>query len=153
MPDVAHDDDQLIDTARRRLAQAVNADEHNRTEAKIDLQFLSLQQWDEGSREEREQSRPPRPIVTADRLTAFWNQVVNEIRKAQPAPNVAPRGNGASKQTAEVYEGKIRSILYDSDSQIAIGEAAKYAVGCSVGAFILEPEIVVNFGRIASSLD
>ena len=142
MPDVAHDDDQLIDTARRRLAQAVNADEHNRTEAKIDLQFLSLQQWDEGSREEREQSKPPRPIVTADRLTAFWNQVVNEIRKAQPAPNVAPRGNGASKQTAEVYEGKIRSILYDSDSQLAIGEAAKYAVGCSVGAFILEPEIV-----------
>lgn len=142
MPDVAHDVDQLIDTARRRLAQAVNADEHNRTEAKIDLQFLSLQQWDQGARDEREQANPPRPIVTADRLTAFWNQVTNEIRKAQPAPYVAPRGNGASKQTAEVYEGKIRSILYDSDSQLAIGEAAKYAVGCSIGAFILEPEVV-----------
>lgn len=137
-----YDPQDLISTARKRLKEAQSAEEYNREQTRIDLEFLTLQQWSESVKTAREQQNPPRPCVVSDRLTAFWNQVTNEVRKAQPSPRVAPRGGGATKETAEVIEGKVRQILYDSDSQLAFTEAAKYAIGSSIGAFELDAEIV-----------
>lgn len=139
---MAYDVDQLISTARKRFSEAKQADEHNRSEAETDLLFRVLQQWDEGVRDGRLNSDPPRPCVTIDRLGAFCNQVVNEVRQSKPAPKVAPRGSGASKDTAEVIEGMVRAILYDSDSELAFQEATKYAVCSGMGAFRLDPEMV-----------
>ncbi|HEV2170162.1 MAG TPA: portal protein, partial [Candidatus Binatus sp.] len=139
---MAYDVDDLISTARKRLEQARTSDQHNREQARLDLQFLTLQQWDESQKTAREKQTPPRPCIVADRLTAFWNQVTNEVRRAQPSPRVAPRGSGATKATAEIMEGIVRRILYDSDSQLAFTEAAKYAIGSSFGAFRMDPELV-----------
>lgn len=142
MRPMAYDVDQLISTARKRFSAAKQADEHNRAEAETDLLFRVLQQWDEGTRNDRLQSDPPRPMVTVDRLGAFCNQVVNEVRQSKPAPKVVPRGDGATKATAEAMEGFVRGILYDSDSELAFQEATKYAVCSGMGAFRLDPELV-----------
>ena len=141
----AYEVEQLISTAQKRKEQAEAADKHNREEANEDLLFAVLKQWDESVISAAKQpgmETPPTPHPVVDRLTAFRNQVVNEIRQAKPSPNVTPRGNGANKQTAEVIEGKVRDILYDSDSDLAFIEAAKYAVACSRGSFRLDPEVV-----------
>ena len=137
-----YDTDQLISTARKRLSEAKQADEHNRAESETDLLFRVLQQWDDGVRDARVQSSPPRPCITVDRLGAFCNQVTNEVRQSKPAPKVSPRGSAASKETATVIEGMVRSILYDSDSELAFQEAVKYAVCSGMGAFRLDPEMV-----------
>lgn len=139
---MAYDPDDLISTAQKRLEQAKAADQHNRDEAETDLLFRVLKQWDESVMNDRTQADPPRPCMVVDRLSAFCNQVVNEIRQSKPSPSVGPRGDGANKETAEVIEGKVRAILYDSDSELAFQEAAKYAVCSSTGHFRLDPEMV-----------
>lgn len=139
---MAYDSNTLISAAQKRLEQAKAADQHNREQAKEDLLFATLQQWDQSLLKSATNETPATPYPVVDRLTAFRNQVINEIRQAKPEPSVAPRGNGANKDTAEVIEGKVRDILYDSDSDLAFIEAAKYAVASSVGSFRLDPEIV-----------
>lgn len=139
---MAYDVDQLISTAQKRLEQARTFNQHNLDEAETDLLFRVLKQWDESVVNDRSHADPPRPMITVDRLTAFCNQVTNEIRQNKPQPKVSPRGNGANKPTAEVIEGKVRAILYDSDSELAFQEAAKYAVACGCGNFRLDPEVV-----------
>ena len=140
-----YDLDELISTAQKRLEQARSFDGHNREEAKTDLLFRALKQWDEAVFNDRTKpgnGNPPRPALVVDRLTAFTNQVVNEIRQNKAAPKVSPRGDGATKETATIYEGKVRAILYDSDSELAFDEAAKYAVCSGSGGFTLDPEVV-----------
>src|ERR1700683_1083310 len=111
MADLAHDDEQLISTARKRFSAAQNADKHNRAEAETDLLFRVLQQWDEATRDQRESSDPQRPCITIDRLGAFCNQVSKEVRQSKPSPRVSPRGYGATKQSADSIEGMVRAIL------------------------------------------
>jgi len=139
---VAYDPADLISQAQKRKAQAEAADNHNREAAQRDLEFAVLKQWDQSLLDAAERETPPTPLPVLDRLTAFRNQVINEIRQAKPEPSVAPRGSGASKNTAKVIEGKVREILYDSDSDLAFIEAAKYAVASSRGVFSLDPEVV-----------
>lgn len=141
----SYDVDELISTARRRKTQAENADRHNREEAESDLLFRVLKQWDEtqlNNRQNPGDGSPPRPCLVVDRLGAFCNQVVNEIIQNEPAPSVIPRGSGATKETARVIEGRVRQMLYDSDAQLAFGEAAKYAVCSGTGHFRMDPEII-----------
>lgn len=139
---MAYDVEDLIATAQKRLEQSKSFDAHNREEAENDLLFRVLKQWDESVLTDRSKSDPPRPCLTVDRLGAFCNQVVNDIIQSEPSPSVAPRGKDSTKKTAEVIEGKVRAVLYDSDSQLAFMEATKYAVVSSVGHFRLDPEMV-----------
>jgi|SRR5579872_1248212 len=134
-----YDVDKLVATARARLASARAAEQEIRDEAAIDKRFLIGKQWDEKVRNER--IAGGKAALTINRLGAFRNQVVNDIRQNNPQARVSPRRDG-TKETAEVYEGLIRAIQYDSDSQIAFTEAAKYAIGSSYGVFQLVAELV-----------
>ena len=94
---MAYDPADLISQAQKRKAQAEAADNHNREAAQRDLEFAVLKQWDQSLLDAAERETPPTPLPVLDRLTAFRNQVINEIRQAKPEPSVAPRGSGASK--------------------------------------------------------
>lgn len=127
------DDQQLVTTARKRLEGAIAAEQEPRREADLDLKFLVGDQWCETP-----YNRPGKPIVI-NRLRAFRNQVVNDIRQNNPQVHVSPRAGGDS-DTADVLEGMVRYIQNEPDAQVAFAEAAKYAVGSSFGCFELVAE-------------
>lgn len=129
------DQQQLVTTARKRLEGAIASEQEIRREADLDLKFLVGDQWCETP-----YNRPGKPIVI-NRLRAFRNQVVNDIRQNNPQVHVTPRSGGDS-DTADVLEGMIRYLQNEPDAQVAFAEAAKYAVGSSFGCFELIAELV-----------
>ena len=48
--------------------------------------------------------------MTVDRQSAFLKQTVNAYRRAPLSIRVRPKSGGATKQVADVLEGKIREI-------------------------------------------
>lgn len=129
------DETQLVTTARKRLEGAIASEQEIRREADLDNKFLVGDQWSDTP-----YNRPGKPIVI-NRLRAFRNQVVNDIRQNNPQVHVTPR-SGGDKDTADVLEGLVRYIQNEPDAQVAFAEAAKYAVGSSFGCFELIAEQV-----------
>lgn len=99
-----------------------------------DLEFLQPGgQWIDEVRGEREADG--RPCLEIDRLTPFINQVVNDQRQARPQPQVNPLGDGASKETAEIFQGMIRHIMNHHNGEIAIDTAFESMVRSGLGYF------------------
>lgn len=85
----------------------LDADKHNLDEAKEDLRFTYVDQWDPAVRAERE--RQGRPCITINTLPQFVGQVIGDRRINQTSVKVLPSTNGTVKE-AEVRTGMIRSI-------------------------------------------
>lgn len=123
----------IVEAARERMDDAVNADLKNRELALDDLQFLAGWQWQEDERTARETEG--RPVITINRLPQFVRQVTGDIRKLNPAVKVFPADDAATPDVAEVYEGLIRGIEYRSDASSVYEGAAESAAQCGMGAF------------------
>lgn len=126
-------DEALLELARSRLSEAIDADEDNRDRAKDDLDKLVGNQWPEEIRAQREADS--KPVITINRMPQFVRQVTGDIRRLNPAINVSPADNEATKETAEVLEGLIRHIEYRSDASSVYEQTAESAAGCSIGWF------------------
>ncbi len=126
--------DSIIKTALDRMAEAVDADRENRAEAMDDLENLAgFGQWPDDVKREREDEG--RPCLTINRLPQFTRQVTGDIRKLNPAINVMPADGEASDEVAEIYEGLIRQIQYQSDASSVYEGAAENAAQCGMGYF------------------
>lgn len=112
------------------------SDSDNREDALDDLKFLAYDQWDQAERNLREQEG--RPCLTIDRLNGFVNQVAGDIRQAQPGIEVFPVDSKDDIPIAEIYEGLIRQIEYQSGAQSAYAHGAESAVRCGIGHWRIE---------------
>lgn len=130
--------DALLATARKRMSTAMDADKDNRDRSSDDLQKLVGNQWPEEIRATREAEN--KPVITINRLPQFVRQVTGDIRRMNPAVNVSPADNDATKEVAEVYEGLIRHIEYRSDASSVYEQTAESAAGCSIGWFRVQNE-------------
>ena len=128
-----NDKEKIIEAARDRMAEVIDADQDNRDRAYEDLQFLTGEQWPEEVRQER--INDSKPVLTINRLTQFVRQVTGDIRKMNPAINVLPANDEADDETAEIIEGLIRQIEYKSDASSIYESAAEQAAACSIGWF------------------
>lgn len=97
-----------------------------RAEADIDMRFVAGDPWDPKDRAARELVK--RPVLSADELSQYVNQVVNEVRANKRAVKFSPVGNGANDKTATFYADKMREIEYRSRAQIAYTTAFQNAV-------------------------
>ncbi|MFV1689967.1 portal protein [Phaeobacter sp. JH20_21] len=125
--------DKILKLARSRMAEAIEADRENREEALDDLEKLVGKQWPDDIRKEREAEG--KPCLTMNRMPQFVRQVTGDIRRMNPAINVMPADEGASSETAEIYEGLIRQIEYASNASRIYERAAELAAGSSIGWF------------------
>ena len=82
----------------------------------------------------------PAPAMTVDRQSAFLKQTVNAYRRAPLSIRVRPKSGGATKQIADVLEGKIREIEQESEAEIAYTVALDQAAGQGLGYFRLVTE-------------
>lgn len=125
--------DDIIAKARKRMAEAQEADRENREDALDDLEHIAGFQWEEDERQRRKDAG--RPCITINRLPQFVRQVTGDIRQLNPAINVIPGDSEASESVAEVIEGLTRHIEYRSDGSTVYERAAESAAQCGMGYF------------------
>jgi len=113
---------------------ANTAEDGQRAEGKIDLEFLNLKQW---GKEKAAREDSGKPTLTIDQIGEPYRQLVGALRKAHPGIQVAPVDNGADKVTAERYQGAIRHIERTGGAKPAREEAFKGCVGPGWGYYRL----------------
>ena len=123
--------DKLLRLARERLDEAHSADLKNRDAAEDDLRFLVGEQWRREDREEREGEG--KPCLTINVLPPFVRQVTGQIRDLNPSVRVLAADGQASADIAEIYEGLIRHIEYQTDAASIYEAAAESAAACGIG--------------------
>jgi hypothetical protein len=121
---------EFLEEARERYQQDVDFDRENREEAYIDLRFLAGEQWDPDD----VTARKGRPCLTINTLPQYVAQVVGDIRINQPSIKVRP-AEDADQPLADVREGLIRAIQYESKASQVYVNAGQNQVGCGIGNF------------------
>lgn len=123
--DVEKSDQEILVTALARFALAEEAESDMRKAAQDDLEFLSGKQWPLEVIQEREIDR--RPCLTVNRLPQQVQQVTNDQRQNRPSIKVAPVDDLATDEVADLIQGIVRHIEYNSNAETAYdtgGEAA-----------------------------
>jgi hypothetical protein len=138
-------DQDILKEARARFKEAIDADSENRQDALDDIKFLwNLRdyQWNEQAR----QLRKGRPMLTENRLPQYVRMVVNAQRQNRPAINIAPAGDGARVEVAEVMEGMVRHIERWSRADLAYDSSFESAVSSGLGHFRITTDYVGDEG-------
>lgn len=133
-------DDDILKEGRDRYKAAQTYDSDNTANALDDLLFLSggTNQWDQKSVQLR--TAEGRPILTVNNLPTFLHQVTNEQRLNKLGGKVRPVDDNADEDTAEVIQGMIRHIEYDSNAAVATMTAVNSAAAIGFGWFRLVTE-------------
>ena len=110
-----------------------NADETNRDEALEDLRFNrgGESQWPAAVVADRKSKG--RPIITINQMPQFVRQVSGDIRQSQPAIECYPVDDNTDPALADIFEGAIRQIEYQSGAQSVYGFGAECAIMSGIG--------------------
>ena len=134
----ASDDDAIIKEARERLELCIRVNDNDRLLALDDLRFRNGEHWTETERRQRDLDG--RPCLTMNNAPAIVHQVTNDVRQNKQAIHVHPVDEFADPDIAEVIEGIIRHIEYDSGADAAYDTALEAAANCGFGFFRLVTE-------------
>lgn len=118
-------------TALKRFALARDAERMHHERAAEDLRVATQGPWSERDRQDREAAN--KPCITVNMAPQFIRAVTGQIRSANPSIKVMAADGDARKETAEVIEGLIRHIEYQSDATYVYEAAAESAAACSMG--------------------
>jgi hypothetical protein len=141
MPDAKS---KLLDEALARFKLAAEAEAKQRERELADLRFVDFdEQWPDDVKAARQgftpgggmPAVPPRPCLTINKLLQPIEQVTNQARQARLALSFAPKGAGASQDTADAYEDIVRAIQADSRAHLARQWAFERAAKCGRGAY------------------
>lgn len=140
LPDVPKTVQEFITRARTQWRTANEAESENRAEGFEDLRFLNLDQWPDRIKQLRSTPGRERPCLTIDQIGEPFRQLTNKQRESRPAIHISPEDGDANEETAEILQGLIRAVEYDSDAQIAYATAFEGAVGIGWGYARLRSE-------------
>src|SRR5262245_40761574 len=76
-----------------------------------------------------------RPCLTSNKLPAFLHQITNDQRQNKPSIKVHPVDDGADEETAEIIQGLIRHIEYNSNADTCYDTSLFYAAAIGFGYF------------------
>lgn len=121
-------DEEILEEARERFTSVLEDDKDNRDSQKTDTLFVYSPgaQWPDTTRNERRQNKEI--CLEFNQLKQFVAQVVNEQRQNRPGVRIHPASGDASKEVAEILQGMIRAIEYDSKADAAYDNAFQSAV-------------------------
>lgn len=117
-------DDKQLDEILERFTYDTDQWAEIRSQAAIDMQFVSGDPWNDDDKKQRE----GRPTVAPDELHQYFNQVINGLRANPRGMKFSPTGNGANDDGARWYENKARETEYRSHAQLAYVTAAENAI-------------------------
>ena len=147
----------ILEQANKRYDACLSADNENFTNARADLKFLNGDHWPEDAKKLRKAER--RPCLTINKLPAFVRQITNDQRQNRPSIHVHPVDDDADRDVANILEGMIRHIEYDSDAASCYDTSVHLATASGRGFFRLitdyeSPESfdqVIKFDRIRNA--
>lgn len=130
------DDLKLITEARARFKRCQDFENDFRTLFTDDLKFVSGDsdngyQWPDNMRRTRTQDAKPCLTINKTRVHALM--VINEAKENRPSVKVNAVGGDASYDSAQVYEGVIRHIEYQSNATDAYDTALEFQVKTGIG--------------------
>jgi hypothetical protein len=126
----------IVEQAKEHYKIAVEGWQDIYDEASKDLQFVydvGEGQWPSGVKE----ARGDRPCITVNKLQKFIRQIRGDAMQNRPRIKVIPVDDQADVRMAEIYNGIIRSIEYQSNAEIAYDTAYGHAIASSIGFFRL----------------
>jgi hypothetical protein len=106
--------DEIIETAKSRFEQGLEADSENIRLALEDMRFRAGEQWPEEIKKARDMDR--RPCLTINKIPQNVHQITNDQRQNRPAIKVSPADDAADIETAKVLQGIIRNIENTSNA-------------------------------------
>ena len=109
--------DKLIETAKKRWRIAADSDKKDRLQYVEDLNMATgNDQWHQDVRAVRMEASPPRPCLTINKIAEKVNLIDGDFRQAKPSIKVRPVDSFADPVLAEVLEGLIANVEYQSDA-------------------------------------
>lgn len=129
---------ELIKEATDRSKIAYIADRENRDEAIDSLKFADGEHWPTAFKAQR--IADGRPCLTINKIPEKADQVIGDIRQNRPAIKVVPTGNKASQDVADILNGIIREIEYQSDSESVYDHGGEHAVLSAYGSWRVDLE-------------
>jgi hypothetical protein len=121
----------LIDIAKKRFQIASDSEADIRKEALDDLRFFAGDQWPDEIRRARE--KDGRPCLTINMMPMYTRTITNEQRQNRPSVQVNPVDDDSDPKTAEIIQGIMRHIEYESGADAAYDTAFQYAAIASFG--------------------
>lgn len=94
-----------------------------------DIKFSIGEQWEQRTLQDRQD----RPSLVENRVAGMIHQVCNDQRQNRSMVKVTPRDDGADKEVAEIQNGLLRYIQYNSDSETAVDTAFENQVRGGIG--------------------
>lgn len=120
----------LLEEARDRFDYVCENDSTNRKWQREDTRFVYEPgaQWSKEIRDERKRIGDTDPCLEFNQLKQFVNQVINDQRQNRPGIRVHPADGEASEEVAEVKQGLVRAIEYDSQAEAVYDAGYQHSV-------------------------
>ena len=126
----AQKDREFLLKARKRLKIAIDTESENREMAEEDVNFRHGDQWPEDVKKERDDDG--RPCLTFNRAEGFIDTIVGDARQQKINIKIKP---STDEQNADILDGLINKIEYDSKADLAYQNAFDNAAGHGFGFF------------------
>src|SRR3989304_5768114 len=95
----------FLEVVHERYQLCIQADRENRDRAREALAFRNLEQWDEKTKNERQNDpEGARPCLVVDKLNQHVMQVVNDERQNRPQIKARPVDDKGDVETAKIYD-------------------------------------------------
>lgn len=150
-PKKGKSDEDILSVARSRFTASSSAHSESRQDELEDLRFAAGSpdnnwQWPTEVLSTRTAAGgdmlSARPTLTINHLPQHIKQVTNDQRQHRPAGSVIPANGDADVEVAEIFEGIVRWIEYNSDADVAYDTACENAVTIGEGWFRLLTDYV-----------
>lgn len=131
----------IIEEALERFEYAHEQWETIHSQYREDVKFCAGEQWDEKILKTR--NMEDRSSLNYNKLLANIKYIVNNARMNMPSLACSPYTEGADQNTAKIYDGLIKYILYNSNAKTVFANALKQEIMGGLGAFrvVIEPDI------------
>lgn len=128
-------DEEIIRIAKERFKYEADKDSINRSNAIDDLEFMYIEgaQWSKEEREKRKVRQ--RPCMQINLLPKYSNQICGEMRQNKTKIKVRPVDSEGDIEIANIREGIIYNIEYDSNAETIYDESGEMMVDCGYGAY------------------
>ena len=129
-------DDDLIDEVATRFKSAQEWEDHTRILNIDDLKFGmgdsdNGYQWPQNIA--RDRSAGSQPMLTVNKTRVHCLHIINDAKQNKVAVKISPTGDGATYDAAQILQGVVRHIEYQSNAQDIYDNAVWWNVYTGIG--------------------
>ena len=147
MSETNNKDEKIILEAKKRFKKCAEWEAAARQNFEADIRFANADpdngyQWPDELRRLRETDN--KPCLTINKTRQHCLQIINDAKQHKVSINIKATGSGASYDAAQVFEGVIRHIEYESNAGVAYDTATQFQVQGGIGYWRVVTEYADN---------